>query len=96
MRGKFQVSEFKKKSPIDSGNADSAEYLSMKAKRLTVDEVIDLMRKRQGERTQRDLAEELGVSQQYLNDVYLRRREPGESILKGLGIVRRVVYEQVA
>jgi|GEM_PF-1831074 len=96
MPGELHVTEFKKKSPIDSGNADMAESLPMKAKRLTVDEVIALMRKRQGDGTQRDLAKELGVSQQYLNDVYLRRREPGEAILKGLGVVRRVIYEQVA
>jgi hypothetical protein len=91
-----QVAEINRKIPIDSGIAYSAEYLSMRAKQLTVDQIIALLKKKQGDGTQRDLAKELGVSQQYLNDVYLHRREPGESILKGLGVVRRVVYEQVA
>ena len=92
----LQTAEIKRKIPIDSGIAYSAQCLSMRAKQLTVDQIIALMKKKQGERTQRDLAKELGVSQQYLNDVYLHRREPGESILKGLGVVRRVIYEQVA
>ena len=35
-----------------------------------------------------------GVSQQYVNDVLKGRREPGESILKALGLERVVSYRR--
>lgn len=93
---KSQVIEYRRNFLVDSGTADIGEYIPMKAKQFTIDQVLDLMKRRQGERTQREFAEELGVSQQYLCDVYLRKREPGESILKGLGMTRRTVFESVA
>jgi transcriptional regulator with XRE-family HTH domain len=40
--------------------------------------------------TQKRLAEELGVSATYLNDVLHGRREPGDAILSALGLVREV------
>ena len=91
----MQVNENKPNFPVDSGTADNAICHIMK-RQYTTDQVIEYMRKRQGQRTQREFAEELGVSQQYLCDVYLRRREPGDSILKNLGIVRRTIFEVVA
>lgn len=91
----FQPIENTLNSTLDSQLADSAEYHSMRAKQLTVEQVLEIMRKRQNGRTQREFAPELGITPQYLCDLYLRRRDPGETVLKNLGIVRRVIYEQV-
>ena len=38
--------------------------------------------------SQRKLADKLGVSQQYLSDVIARTKEPGERILRPLGLKR--------
>lgn len=50
--------------------------------------VIELLTKRQGSRSLREFAKELGVSASYLSDVYLGHREPGPSILEPLGLNR--------
>jgi hypothetical protein len=38
------------------------------------------------------LARKWGISTQYLSDVRRRRREPGPSILKGLGLYAETIY----
>lgn len=62
------------------------------ARKITKDQVIEILRKRQGERPARQLAEELGVTPQYLSDVFSGRREIGPSILAGLGLERETFY----
>ncbi len=54
---------------------------------FTADQVRDVLRtsiKAAG--TQRELAAQLGVSEQYLSDVLRGKREPGPLILEGLGM----------
>jgi transcriptional regulator with XRE-family HTH domain len=55
---------------------------------------IKELRKRLRGRTQRSLADEVGVSSQYLNDILSGRREPGPAILAGLGLERVVSYRR--
>lgn len=62
------------------------------AKKLTKDQVIELLRKKQGERSAKELAEELDITPQYLSDVFLGRREIGPSILAPLGLRTETVY----
>jgi len=61
-------------------------------KHYTRDQVISILKKRQGERTQSELADELGVSQQYLCDVYAGKRYIGVKILEALGMYREWAY----
>lgn len=63
------------------------------AKAMTNAQVIALMKKRQGDRTAKEFARELGISGAYLCDIYKSVRAPGESVLSKLGIVKRIVYE---
>lgn len=42
--------------------------------------------------SQAQVAEEMDVSQQYISDVINRRKAPGKSILKALGLERLVIY----
>jgi hypothetical protein len=42
--------------------------------------------------TQKALAKKWHISQQYLSDVLAGRRDPGESILKNLGLEKKVEY----
>jgi transcriptional regulator with XRE-family HTH domain len=42
--------------------------------------------------SQKAVAKACGVSLQYLNDVIHGRREPGESLLEGLGLKKKVEY----
>ena len=45
--------------------------------------------------TQREVAEELGVSTGYLNDYLHFRREPGPKLLEALGLYRVISYERI-
>ena len=55
-------------------------------KAITREQVVEQLRKGQGKRTQMEYAKSLGISQQYLNDVYRGRRDPGPAILRLLGL----------
>jgi hypothetical protein len=55
--------------------------------------LVERLRKRCDEETQRAVAQQLGVSQAYLSDVLAGRRKPGKKILDGLGVERRIVYQ---
>lgn len=61
-------------------------------RKLSKDQVIGILRKRQGERTAKELAIELGITPQYLSDVFAGKRELGPSILSGLGLESEIVY----
>ena len=66
------------------------------ANRMTEEEVIDLIKEAQGEKTLREFGDEIGVTAAYISDVYNGRRSPGAKILTPFGIgksiVRRVEY----
>jgi transcriptional regulator with XRE-family HTH domain len=49
-------------------------------------EVIDILKRRQGQRATRKFASELGVSAQYLSEIYRGARPPGKRILNFLGL----------
>ena len=56
------------------------------AKLLSSDDVIGLMKRKQGTRTMRGFSRDLGLSVAYLSDFYHGRRMPGPAILKHLGV----------
>jgi hypothetical protein len=60
---------------------------------MTLDQVLERLQasvKRAG--SQREWARKVGVSEAYLSDVLLRRREPGPAILEPLGIHVEPIY----
>lgn len=57
------------------------------------DPVLQL-RERVGSSSQASVAEELGISQQYLSAVLRRSKAPGKSILKALGLEKLVSYRK--
>jgi transcriptional regulator with XRE-family HTH domain len=59
---------------------------------MTHEQVIALMRKKQGKRTAKEFAAELEISQAYLSDIYQHKRDPGESVLEKLGLKKETVY----
>lgn len=54
--------------------------------------VIELMRKAQGNKSQKDFAAELGISAPYLSDIYKGFRRPGRAILKKFGLQKTISY----
>jgi DNA-binding XRE family transcriptional regulator len=58
---------------------------------MTREQVVQMIRQRAAGRTQREMAHELGVGQQHLNDIFGGRREPGPTILLALGL-RKISY----
>ncbi len=58
-------------------------------------QLLDLMRKRQGNRTAKEFAEELGISQAYLSDIYAAKRDPGPSVLEKLQLERDFIYKPI-
>lgn len=61
-------------------------------KRLNHLQVVELLRKRQGDRPAMKLADELGISKSYLSEIFKGTREPGPSVLEKLGLKREVIY----
>lgn len=55
-------------------------------------DIPELLRKRQGDRTQRQLAEELAISPQHLGDMLSGNRMPGKALRQKMGIEKRIVY----
>lgn len=54
---------------------------------MKLETVIKKMRKRQGEKSGREFARELGVTPAYISQIYAGARKPGPSILKAMGLV---------
>lgn len=63
---------------------------------LTADDVRAVVDSMLTTRTQKQLADELGVSVAYLNDYLHFRRDPGAKLLGGLGLRRVAMYERAA
>lgn len=59
---------------------------------MNTNQVLNLIRGRIGNGTQAEVAKLWGVSPAYLCDVLRGHREPGERILKPLGLKREVRY----
>ncbi len=57
---------------------------------LTVQELLDLMKKIQGEKTNTQFAAEIGISKQYLTDIYNGRKVPSDTVSGALGFTSRV------
>lgn len=64
-------------------------------KAMTLSQVLALLRKRQGDRSVREFAGELGISHVYLSHIYSGKREPGPVVLEALGLRREVIYSGV-
>lgn len=76
-------------------SADRRKTLDVK-RTLTADDVLEMMRKQMGDRTQTAYANELGITPQYLCDILQRRRDPGPKVLSRLGLTQSVKYERTA
>ncbi len=67
---------------------------------MSEQEVIQLIRSQQGERSLREYAEAIGVSAQYLSQIYNGKCSPGPSCLRHFGLVKFTktlrVYEYAA
>jgi transcriptional regulator with XRE-family HTH domain len=64
----------------------------MPLKKMNVDEFLEFLKQQQGNQTAQQFASRLGISPQYLSDVYNGRRPPGESITSALNVEKSVVY----
>ena len=62
---------------------------------MTIEQVVALLRQQcDAEGAQAAWAKAHGVSPGYTNDTLQRRRDPGEAILRALGLVRIVTYKR--
>ena len=62
----------------------------MAYKALTVEELLALMKKIQGEKTNTEFAANLGISKQYLSDLYSGRKIPSDTVSGALGFEQKV------
>ncbi len=65
-------------------------YAVMAYKALTVEELLGLMKKIQGEKTNTQFAADLGISKQYLCDMYNGRKIPSGNVSAVLGFTSKV------
>lgn len=59
---------------------------------LSLDEFLAFMKQQQGSQTDAQFAEAIGVSPQYLCDVYYGRRIPGQAVADAFGATKGIVY----
>jgi len=64
----------------------------MAYKATTIEELLAIMKRIQGEKTLTEFAAELDLSKQYLSNVYNRHKEPSERLLDKLGFTRQTAY----
>jgi hypothetical protein len=62
----------------------------MAYKALTVEELLGLMKKIQGEKTNTQFAADIGISKQYLSDIYKGRKVPSDTVSAALGYTPHV------
>ncbi|MDR3562803.1 MAG: hypothetical protein P4N59_15385 [Negativicutes bacterium] len=60
---------------------------------MNLEQFLEFLKKQQGDQTAHQFASRLGISPQYLSDVYNGRRPPGESITAALQVEKSVVYK---
>jgi len=60
---------------------------------VTKEDIIRLLQQKQGDRSLRSFAADMGCSASYLSDIYLGRREPGPKITAFLGFERRTTVQ---
>jgi transcriptional regulator with XRE-family HTH domain len=65
----------------------------MGVRKMNLEQFMEFLKKQQGEQTAQQFASRLGVSPQYLSDVYNGRRPPGESITAALKVEKAVIYK---
>jgi hypothetical protein len=70
-------------------------YAVMAYKALTVEELLALMKKIQGEKTNTEFAAHLGISKQYLGDLYSGRKIPSDTVSGVFGFEQKVVTRYI-
>ena len=81
---------------VESESHGRAE-IRMKKQQLTLSQVVNYLKEQAVKAgSQKALAEELGVSSQYLGDVISEKREPGKKILSALKLRKVIKYESEA
>ena len=68
----------------------------MAVRKMNLDQFLEFLKRQQGDQTAQQFASRLGVSPQYLSDVYNGRRPPGESITSALNVAKAVTYTLAA
>ena len=56
---------------------------------MTTTDILEALRQKQGNRSLREFAKEVGCTAAYLSDIYRGNRPPARKILNWLGLVRR-------
>ncbi|HVN19115.1 MAG TPA: helix-turn-helix transcriptional regulator [Dongiaceae bacterium] len=64
----------------------------MAYKANSIQELLEIMKRVQGDKTLTEFAADLDVSKQYLSNVFNRHKEPSERLLGKLGFTRQTVY----
>lgn len=67
-------------------------YPDMAYKANTIEELLAIMKRVQGEKSLTEFAAELDMSKQYVSNVYNRHKEPSERLLEKLGFTRQTAY----
>jgi transcriptional regulator with XRE-family HTH domain len=65
-------------------------YMAYRAN--TIEELLAIMKRIQGEKTLTEFAADLEISKQYLSNVYNGHKEPSERLLGKLGFTRQTAY----
>jgi hypothetical protein len=86
---KLQVAENKPTISL-ALSANVAYTLHVKRKTYQAKDVVEMLKKKQGERSLRQFATDMGISAAYLSDIYKGNRRPGKVVLQNLGLTARI------
>jgi transcriptional regulator with XRE-family HTH domain len=90
MRKTKETSQVHQKKPNKSIDMSAhAAYSAPVRRTYTREDVLDMLKKKQGDRSLRRFAEELEISAAYLSDIYRGNRRPGKSVLLHLGLAEQ-------
>jgi len=59
-------------------------------------DIIQLLKREQGSKTQKELAKRIGVTDAYLSDVLRGNRQPGKAILQFFELEKVVTYRKAS
>lgn len=71
-------------------------YPGMAYKANTIEELLTIMKRVQGDKTLTEFAADLDVSKQYLSNVFNGHKEPSERLLGKIGFRRQTAYVRSA
>lgn len=82
--------------PLDRDKRIGLHSETVAQKMFKIDDLVGMLKRMQGARSNTEFAREVGISKAHLGDIYNGNRTPGPAVLSYLGLAKSIVYEKVS